>query len=722
MNIKLKNIKVAKSFYKAVKICFAVLFIIFIILDFTYQYTSIPLPIHSNNDAKIWVKTRDKELFLLKNDEWEKFTVSGVIIEDTIPGKSEDKENVTYDMYLEWFSFIEEMKANTIQVRDLMSMDFYKAFYDFNTNNQNPLYLIQGITLKDEEYSKMIDAYSGKLPKLLKQKSYLTIDAIHGNNNNGSYYYKWNVSEWTLGYLLGTNWNPDLVLYTNDVGADRVGYEGKYITTWPTASSFETILAMLGDQIFSYETGKYGEQRLLAYSNWPHTDPLFHDTTWDVWPYENQGHVNVELLTTHDTVLSGILAAYQVEPNNPLFINHESAYSNYVDEDEKINPYKGYLEALNNYHRYPVIISGFGVPSSRGVSNIDEVRGFNQGGINEDDQGRALRELYQDILNAGCAGGCINTWNDSWNNTAWNTSVFVDADRSNYWNNAQSSTQSYGLLTYEPGKKNNICQIDEDVSEWKNQPSVIKKDGYQLQMMYDEKYLYFHVFVPDYQLEEDFIYIPIDITPNSGTIIDTTNNLTFDNPMDFLIIIHDQNNSKLLVHEYYNSVLAKYGPLMKNDNHYIEIPNKQSGKFDLVQQYLRPSFKNANGEQIPSLLHNAGNLKYGNSNPSSAQYDSLSDYMISENHIEIRIPWAMLNFSDPSKMMILDDYYQNYSFDSIPIEEIYAAMVIKNPTETIQLPSGRFELKGWEDSPTWHTRLKRSYYYVQDVFNEYSSN
>ena len=39
--------------------------------------------------------------------------------------------------------------------------------------------------------------------------------------------------------------------------------------------------------------------------------------------------------------------------------------------------------------------------------------------------------------------------------------------------------------------------------------------------------------------------------------------------------------------------------------------------------------------------------------------------------IEIRLPWLLLNFSNPSEMMVHDDYYLHYGVEEMPIEGIY---------------------------------------------------
>lgn len=718
----LREIKPRKKIIRAICILCIVIAVLFLGSYFIFYYTNVPFPFHSADKASSFVKSDGKKLLLFSEGKWEEFIVSGVTLEDTIPGGLTDKNNVTYDMYMKWFSMIDEMNANIIQADDLMGPEFYRAFHDYNSSSQEPIYLMQVITLEDQVFDSMIDAFSGKLGKLLSQKAYRTIDAVHGSAKLGENPYVWDVSDWTLAYIIGSDWDQDMVIYTNDAFADRAGYNGKYITTWPKASAFETVLAKVGDRIFSYETGKYGQQRLLGYGNWANTDPLFHDSSWSIGLHENLVSVNMELITANDTVKSGIFMAYHIEPNYPQFLSFDPAYSEYVDEEGNFNPYKGYLKAINEYHRLPVVVSGFGVPTSRGISNIDEVRGFNQGGINEKEQGVMLKKLYKDIMEAELAGGCVIAWNDRWDQTVWNTDDAVDTQRNAYWSDAQTSTQFYGLLAFEPGEEHSVSYVDGDVSEWDEVVPVTEKHGYKLQMMYDEKHIFFRVKLSSDYLIDDIIYIPLDITPKSGSKKDITNELSYDRNMDFVIVINGEDNSKILVQEYYNNIYALFGSEVGKENIYINKPDKNVGEFDLIRQLSRNSMYDEKGEKRDAALESVGILRYGSANPDRENYDSLADFMISGNNIEIRIPWALLNFADPSEMMIHDDYYKNYGVEFMNIQELYAALMIEKASETVEIPSGRLELSGWGDYPKWHTRLKKSYYDVQDIFSKYQSD
>ena len=82
------------------------------------------------------------------------------------------------------------------------------------------------------------------------------------------------MSDWVIGYILGVEWEDVTVAYTDNKYPERNSYQGTYMVTTADATPFEAMLAQVGDHIIEYETNRYRQQRLVAFSNWPTTDPL----------------------------------------------------------------------------------------------------------------------------------------------------------------------------------------------------------------------------------------------------------------------------------------------------------------------------------------------------------------------------------------------------------------------------------------------------------------
>ena len=303
-------------------------------------------------------------------------------------------------------------------------------------------------------------------------------------------------------YILGVEWEDVTVAYTNETHPDRGQYHGAYLETTEDATPFEAMLAQVGDSIIEYETERYRQQRLVAFSNWPTTDPFLYPA--DITNFFMKcAQVDVEHIQTTDAFLSGCFASYHVYPYYPDYLHNildpmgavdsqgrdMSSYyftteggvpyeemmtgddqEDYYDLDGHLNTYYAYLRMLNEYHTVPVVISEYGVSTGRGMAQRDYYTGRNQGRMTEREQGDALIDCYEDIMNAGSAGICIFTWQDEWFKRTWNTMANVDLDNTPYWSDYQTNEQYFGLLAFDPGEEESVCYVDGDPSDGMSHP------------------------------------------------------------------------------------------------------------------------------------------------------------------------------------------------------------------------------------------------------------
>ena len=115
------------------------------------------------------------------------------------------------------------------------------------------------------------------------------------------------------------------------------------------------------------------------------------------------------------------------------------------------------------------------------------------------------------------------------------------------------------------------------------------------------------------------------------------------------------------------------------------------------------------------MTYETGILRYGTADPEAAGYDSLTDYCFTEEGVELRIPWQLLNFADPSEMLIHDDYYQCYGVEYLQIQEMYVGLASGEDTEE-RIRMAPFALEGWGGNEIYHERLKESYYILQTAW------
>lgn len=662
-----------------------------------------------------YINTSKKVLSFTSNDSeniyvnGEKFIVKGVNLGSGIPGYYATDFHIDKKTYKRWFKQIQEMGANTIRVYTILSPDFYDAFYEYNKNNKNPLYLIHGVWVDDYILNSKNDATVFKDDLLDDSK--VVIDIIHGRKylyENGKYssgLYTKDISKWVLGYIIGVEWEDVTVSYT-DNKYDNYKYEGKYLSTKEDTTPFVNMLAYIGDNVISYESKKYGNQRLVAFSNWPTTDPFDYDEEITNF-FSKCAKVDVEQIEFNDNFIGGTFASYHVYPYYPAYLLYEKSYNKYIDKYGRINTYEDYLIRLNEHHTIPVLISEFGVSTGRGMAQQDENTNYNQGNMNENEQGKALVSMYNSIMYAGSAGAIVFTWQDEWFKRTWNTMQNVNLNFTPYWSDVQTNEQYFGLLSFDPGHDKSISYIDGDISEWNVNDIVVDDKNKQLFMKYDEKYIYIMANIKN--ISNQKIYIPIDITPNSGSKKTNISSNLFNRDVDFLIEIDGKDNSRMYVHEYYDALNAVYSENITGKNIYFNPPKKDSNIFNKINLILKTD---AFSQSNTSELFETGKLKYGNGNPENKDFDSLADFIINNDIIELRIPWQLLNFSNPSKMMIHDDYYKNYGITEMNIDKLYIGLGYED--EKIDLK--KFNLEEWNKNVTYHERLKQSYFILKDYW------
>ena len=669
---------------------------------------------------------KGEKIFLDMGNGFEEFTVKGVDLGLAKPGHYATELAITKEEYLRWFSQIQELGANVIRTYTVAGPAFYEAFYEYNVNNDNPLYLIHGVWVDDYLINSSFSALDAEFFKPFLKSCKQVVDVVHGRNKGsveGSLfrtYYKWDISPWVIGYIMGVEWENTLVGYTDYSLTQEPQFSGDYFYT-EDASNFEIFLARVGEEVVRYETKKYGTQRMTAFSNWPTTDPLEYNINV-IRKFGKTASIDVEHIKCTENFKSGQFASYHIYPYYPDYYKYQKGHEQ--------NTYLQYLTDINAHHTIPVVISEFGVPSSRGMAAREEGLGRNQGGMSETQQGYALVSMYQDIIEAGSAGGIAFSWQDEWFKRTWNTLAATDLLRTPYWSDYQTNGQYFGLLSFDPGKEKSICYVDGDRSEWTEKDRVTIQDGFSLSMKYDEKFIYFLVEKDGWNLTTDKLYIPIDTTPKSGSLKADNLAVSMSEASDFIIEIDGKRNSHVWVQEYYDMVSALYYNETMRENVFSRTyPSADSAQFltirlllNNVRYYERSS---TGGPDTPLEIYEydmtnirhyrieetyeTGKLTYGNANPDSPDFNSLADFCAGEGFVEIKLPWQLLNVADPTTMRIHDDYYECYGVEYLTIDSIRVG--VGDGSDTIQMAS--FPMKKLGRKPEYHERLKQSYYILQ---------
>jgi hypothetical protein len=688
-------------------------------------------------------RTGKQYIQIQKNGKWEDFLIKGVNMGIAKPGYFPGETAITEEEYFRWFKAIGNMNANAIRVYTLHPPEFYKAFYEYNQIAEKPLYLFHGSWVNEENLLEAQNSLTEQIEADAKLEIKNMIDIIHGKASlperpgHASGVYDVDISKYVLGVIIGIEWDPYMVVSTNGKNKDLQDFEGNYFNT-TDGNPFEVWLAKLMDFAASYETEHYHWQHSISFTNWVTTDLLQHPA--EPMKKEDLVAVDPNHIQANNQFHAGVFASYHIYPYYPDFLNHEQKYLDFVDKSGKKNNYAGYLHQLASEHKMPVLVAEFGVPASRGLTHKNPYN-MNQGFLSEEEQGNINKRLFHSIVSEGYAGGIIFTWQDEWFKRTWNTMDLDNPDRRPYWNNVQTSEQHFGLLSFDPGKKESPITVDGSMMDWKlNDGKVLyqsrneQENIEEVRIIADSSYLYYMLsFHAPVDFRHQSAYLLLDtITDQGQQNINLTEqeNIEANFGVDFMIKLEGPEHSRIMVDSYYDSFYFQYAHMLKMIKSEPYVNQKNNGVFHPIRLALNKELTIPSTNMvIPFDAYETGLLKFGTANPMDKKFDSLTDISISDDQkvIEGRIPWQLLNVKDPSLKEIMGDLWKSGLTNSEKIDGIrIAAIMIENGKIKQIIPRTTdnnltqddvfiFTWNEWEQ-PVYYERLKKSYEIMKNTF------
>jgi hypothetical protein len=671
------------------------------------------------------------------NGEYRSFDVQGVNLGMTKPGRFPGEAAISRAEYDRWLSAIGEI-ANVIRTYTIHPPAFYRALAAYNEDASEPLLLLQGTWVPTTD---LIDAGDAtEVSETTDTELGRTVDVIHGQTTleerpgHAAGEYNADVSDSTLGYLFGIEWPPEVVVETNEQASSDFS-SGTYLHV-DGASPFEQWLAGRMERLVTHEMDRYEVQRPVTFVNWVTTDPLDHPSE----PFDNEDLVGIDPdhIQPTDAFEAGTLASYHVYPYYPDALNETPSYVEYTDHRGEPNNYAGYLNELVTSTDHPVLVAEFGVPSSRGIAHRN-VHDRHQGRHTEQEQGEMVVAMFEDIFHADTAGGIMFAWQNEWFKRTWNLDARSVPSRRPFWSNVETPEQRFGLLGFEPVDS---VLLDGSKTGWQSanttEPSAVSdapadRTLTRLHVTHDVEGL-------NFRLEFEYLPDPIDWSQlNVLVTVGLTgqqNRLPFgtdaETTADFMIRLAGPEDSRMLVESSYDVFAREFG---QEAGLPLDSYRDGSSGFVPVRETINRGYTvPATGEQVPFEAVETGELRYGNGNPTSDRYDSLTDIHAapSQNTIEGRLPWILLNVADPSSKQRIatdwDDGLGTVSFEGVSVSAATFipdsdgdAAQTNGPTNLVhQIPGQdgsvlRATEYSWEpwNQPAYEERLKQSYHVLR---------
>lgn len=437
---------------------------------------------------------------------WRSFYVRGVNLGAALPGRH-PSEFPDSTVYAGWIDGMAGMGANAIRVYTIHPPAFYEALLDYNSAAAEPLWLIHGVWA---ELPPEDDFADPKWETAFFSEMRRVVDLLHGaadlveRPGHASGRYRADVSDWTLAYIIGREWEPFSVEQFNALHPELRRFDGRYLRL-ESGTPMDAWLARATDEMIAYEMDAFGTQRPMAYTNWPTTDPLTHETettkaeemairvalgeTVERLPreYDNDGvSLDATLVAPTAAFTAGYFASYHAYPYYPDFMNLDPGYAE-ARSPWGPSSYFGYLTELKRYHGdMAVLISEYGVPTGRAIAHFQN-QGWDHGGLGEREMGTIDARLTREIAASGMAGGAVFAWIDEWFKKNWLTIDFeIPLDRNRMWLNRFDAEQHYGMIAMEPGPVLPGETLSERLVAWRERPELYADAAGSLRATQDE--------------------------------------------------------------------------------------------------------------------------------------------------------------------------------------------------------------------------------------------
>jgi len=615
---------------------------------------------------------------------WSPVFIQGVNLGPARPGRFASEAPEDEATWSGWLAQIADLGANAVRVYTLQPPAFYRALATHNEDSSRPrLWLLQGVwadlppgdDFNDAAYVAGFEAGIARV-----------IDAVHGDlvldpvRGHARGVFDVDVSAFTLGWIIGREWEPFAVAAFQQLNPAPCTHDGRLVQV-RDGQAMECWIGRMLDYAAGYEARRHGQARPLTFANWPTLDPISHSTeatraeedrirlqvddiplparTAPAWD-DDAVSVDATRMTGTPAFPPGVFASYHVYPNFPYFMNLEPAYAE-AHDDEGVLRYAGYLRELKAHHgRQPVMVAEFGMSTSRGIAHL-QPEGLHHGGHDEAEAMHQNARLIRAIHAERMAGGVAFEFMDEWFKGTWSTSPFeIPEEHRPRWFNAESPEQSYGLFAMRPAQP---VRVDGDASDWSSIAPLATEQAQAaaaapmspLKAAYDAGWVYLLLqstggVAPDWTRIALSIGFDTYDAARGERRLPAPADCEVPGGVEFALVLRGPDASELLVTPPY---LLRH-PAESGDALQLYSPTDATGSYSALSLETNRERYTRAGLRIPAQRVSPGKLRFGSLDPAAPDFDSRSDVSTgSDGTIELRLPWALLNFADPSTASVL---------------------------------------------------------------------
>jgi hypothetical protein len=649
---------------------------------------------------------------------------AGVNLGSTVPGTQPGEVAATRQDYDRWLAGMSDLGARVVRIYTILGPQFYDALAAYNAAHADrPIFFMQGVWIPEEEFVATGNAYDRAVTEGFEDEISDAVDVVHGDaklpekKGHAGGTFGSDVSRWLLAFSIGVEWDPAAVESTDKKNAGKSPYKGRYIRASKDATPMESWIASMLDHTARLDA-KRGWSRPLTFTNWLTVDPLKHPD--EPLPPEDLVSVDATHVSATDAWPGGFFASYHAYPYYPDFMSLTKSYQGYKrPRDGKVDPYAGYLHQLREYHGdQAVAITEFGVPSSLGVAHRGPI-GRDQGDHSESEAMSIDADMLRDIQEEGFAAGVLFEWTDEWFKFTWNTlDLELPRGRRQLWRNDLTNEEHFGVVASEPGSKAAVV-LDGKDDEWQENGSQLLAESRgnvrEVRAVKDEEYLYVHLRLDEpSSWRRDPITLGLDVRDGENRGLPGHPDVF---PEADVALTIGPDDAELFQAAWWEPTRIRYGLGFKYFHVDPEDMKQDSGVWVHPLQILnRPQTVPSTGEKRPAELNELGSLALSGDDRDEATSDQHRLIAASGSVVEVRLPWALLGFSDPSSHKL----YVEHPDGPVSTTDAQPIRIAVVSGDDPLLRTTPFTWEPWQ-KVAWHERRKAGFDQLGQAIHELSA-